>query len=56
MRPALLLPALLLTACGSASSQVPAGTKVDRLLVDKSDRLLIASEHNQTNASLFQLP
>jgi murein L,D-transpeptidase YafK len=42
MRPALLLPALLLTACGSASSQVPAGTKVDRLLVDKSDRLLIA--------------
>jgi murein L,D-transpeptidase YafK len=45
MRPALLLPALLLTACGSASSQVPAlpaGTKADRLFVDKSDRLLIA--------------
>ncbi|MBE1529247.1 murein L,D-transpeptidase YafK [Sphingopyxis sp. OAS728] len=39
------LPAcLLLAACSSASSQpsVPAGAKADRLLVDKSERVLIA--------------
>jgi murein L,D-transpeptidase YafK len=35
---------LLLAACGPANSQPapPAGTKADRLLVDKSDRTLIA--------------
>lgn len=35
----------LLVACGSASSQavaLPEGTKADRLLVDKSERVLIA--------------
>ncbi|ALH81720.1 L,D-transpeptidase family protein [Sphingopyxis macrogoltabida] len=39
------LSLLTLAACGSASSQPPplaAGTKADRLLVDKSDRTLIA--------------
>ena len=44
MRPALLLSLLLLAGCGSASSQPPAvmdGAKATRLLVDKSDRLLI---------------
>ena len=44
MRFAAALPLLLVTACGTASSQPPpiaAGTKVDRLLVDKSDRVLI---------------
>lgn len=41
----ILLPLALLAACGSASSQppqLPAGTEADRLLVDKSDRVLIA--------------
>ncbi len=45
MRTAAALPLLLLAACGSANSQttaLPAGTKADRLLVDKSDRMLIA--------------
>ena len=43
MRAAVPLACLLLAACGAASSQpsIPAGTKADRLLVDKSDRLLI---------------
>lgn len=38
------LSLLTLAACGPASSQPPlaAGTKADRLLVDKSDRILIA--------------
>ncbi len=37
-----LLLLILLSACGSAQSQpVPAGIEIDRLLVDKSDRLLI---------------
>ncbi|ALJ11773.1 L,D-transpeptidase family protein [Sphingopyxis macrogoltabida] len=39
------LSLLTLAACGSASSQPPplaTGTKADRLLVDKSDRILIA--------------
>lgn len=40
-----IAPLLLLAACGTAASQtpapLPAGTKVDRLLVDKSDRVLI---------------
>lgn len=50
MRAALLLSAILLAACGSASSQtraVPAGSKADRLLVDKSERLLIAYRGDQ---------
>ncbi|NIJ38354.1 murein L,D-transpeptidase YafK [Sphingopyxis panaciterrae] len=36
--------ALFLAACGTASSQpaLPAGTQADRLLIDKSDRTLIA--------------
>jgi murein L,D-transpeptidase YafK len=40
---------LLLAGCGTASSQpaLPAGTKVDRLLVDKSDRVLIAFARNR---------
>ncbi|MBR2175306.1 L,D-transpeptidase family protein [Sphingopyxis sp.] len=44
MRRASPLACLLLAACGAASSQpsLPAGAKVDRLLVDKSDRVLIA--------------
>lgn len=45
MRAAFALPLLLLAGCGSASSQPPpvaAGAKATRLLVDKSDRLLIA--------------
>lgn len=42
MRFAPTLILLLLSACGSAQSQpLPAGTKIDRLLVDKSDRVLI---------------
>ncbi len=44
MRLALLLSLLLLASCGSASSQpapVADGAKATRLLVDKSDRLLI---------------
>ena len=44
MRLALLLSLLLLASCGSASSQpapVVDGAKATRLLVDKSDRLLI---------------
>ena len=45
MRALVALPLLILAACGAAHSQttpLPAGTKADRLLVDKSDRLLIA--------------
>jgi murein L,D-transpeptidase YafK len=41
---------LLLAACGQANSQVvalPKGTKADRLLVDKSDRVLIAYAGNR---------
>lgn len=39
----LVAPILLLfAACGSASSQVAALPKADRLLVDKSERLLVA--------------
>jgi len=44
------LPAcLLLAACDTAGSQppLPAGTKADRLLVDKSDRVLIAYSGNR---------
>jgi murein L,D-transpeptidase YafK len=44
------LPAcLLLAACGAANSQpsLPAGTKADRLLVDKSERVLIAYAGNR---------
>ncbi len=43
------LSALLLAACGTASSQPapPAGKKVDRLLIDKSDRVLIAFAGNR---------
>lgn len=42
MRIAAALPLLLLAACGTANSQpLPAETKVDRLLVDKSERVLI---------------
>ncbi|WP_428682878.1 L,D-transpeptidase family protein [Sphingopyxis sp.] len=44
MRFAIALPLLLLAACGTANSQpapLAAGTNVDRLLVDKSDRVLI---------------
>ena len=40
MRLAASLPLLVLAACGSASSQ-PAPPKIDRLFVDKSERLLI---------------
>lgn len=42
-------PLLLLAACGPASSQPapPVGTKADRLLVDKSDRVLIAYAGNR---------
>ena len=45
MRYRATLPLLLLTACGSAASQpspVAKDARADRLLVDKSDRLLIA--------------
>ncbi|MGH6652261.1 MAG: L,D-transpeptidase family protein [Sphingopyxis sp.] len=45
MRYRAALPLLLLTACNSAASQPPSATKdasATRLLVDKSDRLLIA--------------
>ena len=41
---------LLLAACGSANSQtavLPKGTKADRLLVDKSERVLIAYAGNR---------
>jgi hypothetical protein len=39
MRFAVALPLLLLSACGTAQSQpLAAGTKLDRLIVDKSDR------------------
>ncbi|MBL0913981.1 MAG: L,D-transpeptidase family protein [Sphingopyxis sp.] len=42
MRIAAALPLLLLAACGTANSQpLTTGTKVDRLLVDKSERVLI---------------
>ena len=42
MRAVPTLSLLLLAACGSAQSQpLPAVTKIDRLLVDKSDRVLI---------------
>lgn len=42
MRFAVALPLLLLSACGTAQSQpLVAGTKLDRLIVDKSDRVLI---------------
>ncbi|WP_374397304.1 murein L,D-transpeptidase family protein [Sphingopyxis sp.] len=42
MRFAVALPLLLLSACGTAQSQpLAAGTKLDRLIVDKSDRVLI---------------
>ena len=49
MRSCILSACLLLGACGTASSQpaLPAGTKVDRLLVDKSDRVLIAFAGNR---------
>ena len=49
MRAAVPLACLLLAACGAASSQpsIPAGTKADRLLVDKSDRVLIAFAGNR---------
>ena len=44
MRRLAILPLLLLPGCGSANSQPapPAAAKADRLLVDKSDRTLIA--------------
>lgn len=40
---------LFLAACGAASSQppLPMGTKADRLLVDKSERVLIAYAANR---------
>lgn len=42
MRAAFILSAFILSACGSAQSQPPAGGAiVDRLLVDKSERVLI---------------
>ena len=49
MRVASSLAFLLLAACGAASSQppLPAGTKADRLLVDKSERVLIAYAGNR---------
>ncbi|MBN8841809.1 MAG: L,D-transpeptidase family protein [Sphingomonadales bacterium] len=50
MRALSALPLLLLAACGTASSQpptLPEGTKVDRLLVDKSDRVLIGYAGNR---------
>ena len=49
MRSCILSASLLLGACGAASSQpaLPAGTKVDRLLVDKSDRVLTAFAGNR---------
>ncbi|WP_447751699.1 L,D-transpeptidase family protein [Sphingopyxis fribergensis] len=49
MRSATPLACLLLAACGAASSQptLPAGTKADRLLVDKSDHMLIAYVGNR---------
>jgi murein L,D-transpeptidase YafK len=44
MRRLIVLPLLLPAACGAASSQPapPPAAKADRLLVDKSDRILIA--------------
>lgn len=62
MRFAVALPLLLLSACGSAQSQpLAAGTTVDRLLVDKSDRVLIAYAANRevvryTNIRLGDAP
>ena len=49
MRHGILSASLLLGACGAASSQpaLPVGTKVDRLLVDKSERVLIAFAGNR---------
>ncbi|WP_447761606.1 L,D-transpeptidase family protein [Sphingopyxis panaciterrae] len=50
MRALAVLPFMLLAACGSAASQtapLPKGTKADRLLVDKSDRVLIAFAGNR---------
>jgi murein L,D-transpeptidase YafK len=49
MRSTALPACLLLAACGAASSQpsLPAGTKADRLLVDKSERVLIAYSGNR---------
>lgn len=43
MRLAIFLLPIFLAACGAANSQpaIPSGTRVDRLLIDKSDRLLI---------------
>ena len=50
MRSLLAPMLLLLAACGSANSQtaaLPKGTKADRLLVDKSERVLIAYAGNR---------
>ncbi|MDR7058989.1 MULTISPECIES: L,D-transpeptidase family protein [unclassified Sphingopyxis] len=49
MRRASPLACLFLAGCGAASSQpsLPAGAKADRLLVDKSDRVLIAYAGNR---------
>ncbi len=49
MRRLAILPLLLLAACGPAKSQPapPVGIKADRLLVDKSERVLIAYAGNR---------
>lgn len=49
MRRLAIPPLLLLAACGPANSQPapPIGTKADRLLVDKSERVLIAYAGNR---------
>ena len=50
MRSALPLVCLLISACGSAASQppqMPQNAKADRLLIDKSDRTLIAFAGNR---------
>lgn len=49
MRLIAVLASLLLAACGAASSQPPppAGAKADRLIVDKSERVLIAYAGNR---------
>ncbi|MBO9696991.1 MAG: L,D-transpeptidase family protein [Sphingopyxis sp.] len=49
MRVALPFGFFLLAACGAANSQppLPAGTRADRLLVDKSERVLIAYAGNR---------